>query len=198
MDNSKWYYDAVFYHLYPQSFLDTNGDGIGDIDGIIQKLDYIQSLGADAVWSNSLWLSHSFGDAGYDIVDHKAISPRYGNLSTFDRFVAEAHKMDIRVLGEMNFAATSDEHPWFLESKKMAKNRHSKWYVWSRKPETVTTYGGFWIPWEGERYESHYVAWLPHQPWLNYGFPDLPSEDGNSYDDPDLRELREELKQIDV
>ena len=196
MEKNKWYFNSVFYHIYPQSFFDTNGDGVGDIDGMIEKLDYIQSLGIDAIWSNSLWLSYSFCDAGYDIVDHMAIAPRYGDLPTFKIFLEEAHKRDIRVLGEMNFAATSDEHPWFLESMKMKKNRYSKWYIWSKKPETVSTYKGFWIPYRGKRYDSYYVGWLPNQPWLNYGFPGLDDEDGNNYDDPDLLALREELKKI--
>jgi len=127
MNKDKWYFNSVFYHIYPQSFLDTDGDGIGDIAGMIEKLDYIQSLGVDAIWSNSLWLSHSFDDAGYDIVDHMAIAPRYGDMSAMKLFIKEIHKRGMRILGEMDFAATSDAHPWFLESMKMEKNRYSKW-----------------------------------------------------------------------
>lgn len=196
MDKSKWYFNSVFYHLYPQSFFDTNGDGIGDLEGMIRKLDYIQSLGVDAVWPNSLWMSYSFKDAGYDIVDYKAIAPRYGNLKTFDRFIAEAHKRNIKVLGEMDFAATSDEHPWFKQSQKMEKNRYSKWFVWCQNPQSMKIRRGLWMFYESERHESYYVGWLPHQPWLNYGFPGLGKKHGDSYDDPDLKALREELKDI--
>ncbi len=203
MDRSKWYFNAVSYQIYPQSFFDTNGDGIGDLNGIIEKLDYVKSLGVDAIWINSLFESYSFKDAGYDIVDHKSIAPRYGDLSTFDRLVEKAHRKGLRVIGEMNFACTSNEHPWFIESRKMERNKYSNWYVWSRKPimynevqNIMGMRGGSWVHFEAERYDSYYVGWLPFQPWLNFGVPSLEEENANTYDHPDLRALRQELRDV--
>jgi len=205
MDKSKWYFNSVFYQLFPQTFLDTNNDGIGDLEGMISKLDYLQSLGIDAIWPNSLWLSYLHKDGNYDIVDHKAIDPRYGDLRTYDRFISEAHKRNIKVLGEMNFGATSEEHPWFKESRKMEKNRYSKWYVWTENPQLLGVPIGWmgvprgaWMVSDEGRYDSYFIGieQMPHQPWLNYGFPGLTKENGSDYDDPDLKALRKELKDI--
>lgn len=195
MNNSKWYFNCVFYQIYPQSFQDSNADGVGDLEGIIGKLDYLQSLGIDALWLNPVYVS-PFRDAGYDVTDYKAIAPRYGNLSIFDRLIQEAHKRDIKVLMDLVFNHTSNEHPWFRESQKMEKNRYSKWYVWCKHPELIRLNRGSWAMWAAERYESYYHQFTFYQPDLNFGFPDLPEENGNSYNDPDLKALREELKGV--
>ncbi len=195
MNNSKWYFNSVFYQIYPQSFQDSNGDGIGDLEGIIARLDYLQSLGIDAIWLNPVYPS-PFKDAGYDVADYKNIAPRYGNLSAFDHLIKEAHKRNIKILMDLVFNHTSSEHPWFRESQKMQKNRYSKWYVWCSSFKPVDLGTGSWAMWTAERYESYYHRFTFHQPDLNFGFPYLSKEDGNSYDDPDIKALREELKSV--
>jgi len=193
MNSSKWYFNSIFYQIYPQSFQDSNGDGIGDLEGIIFRLDYLQSLGIDAIWLNPVYPS-PFKDAGYDVADYKNIAPRYGNLATFDRLIKEAHKKNIKIIMDIVFNHTSNEHPWFRNSQKMQKNRYSKWYVWCPSFKPINLDSGSWAMWTAERYESYYHQFTFHQPDLNFGFPDLPKEYGNSYDDPDIKALREELK----
>ncbi|NQS90486.1 glycosylase [Patescibacteria group bacterium] len=193
MNSSKWYFNSIFYQIYPQSFQDSNGDGIGDLEGIIFRLDYLQSLGIDAIWLNPVYPS-PFKDAGYDVADYKNIAPRYGNLATFDRLIKEAHKKNIKIIMDIVFNHTSNKHPWFRNSQKMQKNRYSKWYVWCDSFKPIDLGSGSWAMWTAERYESYYHQFTFHQPDLNFGFPDLPKEYGNSYDDPDIKALREELK----
>lgn len=199
MDESKWYFNGVFYEIYPMSFQDSNNDGIGDLEGIINRLDYLKDLGVDAIWVCAGMVS-AFKDGGFDIVDYKNIDPRHGSLEIYDRYVKEAHKRNIKVIACLLFACTSDEHPWFKESLKMEKNRYSKWYIWVEYPYSIKTDSGSWMIYNAdpnvERYDSYFVGWLPHQPWLNYGSPGLSKENGNDYNDPDVKALREELKSI--
>lgn len=202
MNESKWYFDSVFYQVFPMSFQDSNDDGIGDLAGLISKLNYIKDLGMDAIYINAGFIS-AFRDGGFDISDYKDIDPRQGDLKTFDRLVKEAHKRNIKVITDLLFTATSDEHPWFKQSSKMERNRYSKWYVWTEEVPPVKTDGTssrYWMTYNAnpkvERYESYFIGWLPHQPNLNYGFPGLSKENGNRYNDPDLRALRDELKSI--
>ena len=110
-----WLKSAVFYEIYPQSFYDTNRDGIGDLNGIIQKLDYVKSLGCNALWINPCFES-PFMDAGYDVSDYKKIAPRYGTNEDAKRLFEEAHKRGMKVLFDLVPGHTSDRHPWFLES----------------------------------------------------------------------------------
>jgi maltose alpha-D-glucosyltransferase/alpha-amylase len=110
----QWLENAVFYEIYPQSFYDTNGDGIGDFEGIIQKLDYIKDLGCNALWINPCFDS-PFKDAGYDVRDYKKTAPRYGTNEDLKRLFAEAHRRGIRVLLDLVPGHTSEEHPWFKE-----------------------------------------------------------------------------------
>ena len=117
----SWLKDAVFYEIYPQSFNYTNGDGIGDIPGIEEKLDYIKELGCNALWINPCYDS-PFHDAGYDVRDYKKVAPRYGTNDDLVRLFREAHARGIRVLLDLVPGHTSEEHPWFLESKKLAPN----------------------------------------------------------------------------
>ena len=135
-----------------------------------------------------------FKDAGYDVADYKNIAPRYGDLNTFDRLIKEAHKRDIKVLMDLVFNHTSNEHLWFKQSQKMERNRYSKWYVWSSEPINLGT--GSWAMWVSEHYESYYHRFTFYQPDLNFGFPNLTEENGNRYDDPDLKALRDELKGV--
>ena len=121
---AKWLKDTVFYEIYPQSFNDTNGDGIGDIPGITEKLDYIKSLGCNALWINPCYDS-PFKDAGYDVRDYKKVAPRYGTNEDLYHLFDEAHKKGIRVLLDLVPGHTSEEHPWFRESQKVEKNEYS-------------------------------------------------------------------------
>ena len=127
---AKWLKDTVFYEIYPQSFYDTNGDGIGDINGITAKLDYIKSLGCNALWINPCFDS-PFKDAGYDVRDYKKVAPRYGTNEDLYNLFEEAHKKGIRVLLDLVPGHTSEEHPWFLESQKTEKNEYSDRFIWT-------------------------------------------------------------------
>jgi alpha-glucosidase len=124
-----WWKHAVIYEIYPRSFQDSNGDGIGDLNGITERLDYLQSLGIDAIWLSPIYPSPQV-DFGYDISDYEAIDPQYGTLADFDRLVAEAKKRNIRIIMDMVMNHTSDQHPWFIESKSSRNNPKRDWYIW--------------------------------------------------------------------
>lgn len=113
----KWWQTAVIYQIYPRSFCDSNGDGIGDLQGIIQKLDYIQKLGVDAIWLSPVYRSPQ-DDNGYDISDYQDIDPMFGTLADMDELIAEAARRHIRIIMDLVLNHTSDEHPWFVEAKK--------------------------------------------------------------------------------
>ena len=110
-----WLKKSIFYEIYPQSFLDTNGDGIGDLPGIVEKLDYIRELGCNALWLNPCFLS-PFGDAGYDVEDYCRVAPRYGTNDDLIRLFEEAHRRDMHVILDLVPGHTSIRHPWFTES----------------------------------------------------------------------------------
>ena len=116
----NWLNDAVFYEIYPQSFYDSNGDGIGDLQGIIQKLDYVKNLGCNAIWLNPVYDS-PFMDAGYDVRDYKRVAPRYGTNEDLVELFDEAHARGIKILLDLVPGHTSDTNPWFLEAKKAEK-----------------------------------------------------------------------------
>ena len=126
----EWLKDTVFYEIYPQSFQDTNGDGIGDLQGIIDRLDYIRDLGCNALWINPCFDS-PFMDAGYDVRDYKKVAPRYGTNEDLYRLFEEAHGRGIRVLLDLVPGHTSDQHFWFRESAKEERNKYSDRYIWT-------------------------------------------------------------------
>ena len=126
---TEWWKHAVFYEIYPRSFQDSNGDGIGDLNGITNRLDYLQTLGMDAIWLSPIYPSPQV-DFGYDISNYEAIDPQYGTLADFDKLVAEAKKRNIRVIMDMVLNHTSDKHPWFEESKSSRTNAKRDWYMW--------------------------------------------------------------------
>jgi alpha-glucosidase len=128
--DSTWWKHAVIYEIYPRSFQDSNGDGIGDLNGITQRLDYLQALGVDAIWISPMYPSPQV-DFGYDISDYENVDPQYGTLQDFDRLVAEAKKRNIRVVLDMVLNHTSDKHKWFIESASSRTNAKRDWYVWS-------------------------------------------------------------------
>lgn len=127
---ANWLENSVFYEIYPQSFCDSNGDGIGDIPGIIGKLDYIRELGCNALWLNPCYLS-PFGDAGYDVADYCQVAPRYGSNEDLEHLFQEAHKREMHVILDLVPGHTSTEHPWFKESSKAEENPYQGRYIWS-------------------------------------------------------------------
>jgi maltose alpha-D-glucosyltransferase/alpha-amylase len=165
----KWLESAVFYEIYPQSFYDASGDGIGDIEGIIQKLDYVRDLGCNALWINPCFDS-PFKDAGYDVRDYRKVAPRYGTNDDLFRLFGEAHKKGIRVLLDLVPGHTSEEHPWFKESQKAAPNEFSDRYIWT---DSWFTWGGEnirFVAGEAERNGVYIINFFKCQPALNYGF----------------------------
>jgi alpha-glucosidase len=124
-----WWKHAVIYEAYPRSFQDSNGDGVGDLKGITERLDYLQALGINAIWLSPIYPSPQV-DFGYDISDYENVDPQYGNLVDFDQLVAEAKKRNIRIIMDMVMNHTSDKHPWFIESKSSRNNPKRDWYIW--------------------------------------------------------------------
>lgn len=165
---TKWLDDAIFYEIYPQSFCDTNGDGIGDFQGIIEKLDYIKELGCNAIWLNPCFES-PFGDAGYDVSDYYKAAPRYGTNEDLKRLFAQAHERGMHVLLDLVPGHTSVEHKWFKESMKGERNAYTDRYVWTDNvwhiPEKMNALCGI-----SERNGACVVNFFSHQPALNYGF----------------------------
>ncbi len=129
MKNEQWWKDAVIYQIYPKSFKDSNGDGIGDINGIISKLDYLEKLGIDAIWLSPVYKSPQ-DDNGYDIADYQAIDAMFGTLEDMDRLISEAKSHHIRIIMDLVLTRTSDEHRWFQEAKKSKDNPYHDYYVW--------------------------------------------------------------------
>jgi alpha-amylase amy13G len=163
-----WLKDTVFYEIYPQSFYDTNEDGIGDIEGIIQKLDYIKELGCNALWINPFYDS-PFMDAGYDVRDYKKVAKRYGTNEDAKRLFKEAHKRGIKVLLDLVAGHTSDEHEWFKASKKAQKNEYSDRYVWTNGAFT-TIKDKPYISGMSDRDGVYMLNFFASQPALNYGW----------------------------
>jgi maltose alpha-D-glucosyltransferase/alpha-amylase len=191
---ATWLKDAVFYEIYPQSFYDTNGDGIGDFNGIIEKLDYIKSLGCNALWINPCYDS-PFTDAGYDVRDYKKVAPRYGTNNDLYRLFGEAHKKGIRVLLDLVPGHTSEEHPWFKESQKEEKNEYSNRYIWTnhwfRGPKGLNYVAG-----EAERNAAYVLNFFKCQPALNYGFLNPTEPWQLPIDHPDAIATREAMKDV--
>lgn len=163
-----WLNDAVFYEVYPQSFCDSNGDGIGDINGIISKLDYIFSLGCTALWINPCFVS-PFRDGGYDVADYRMVAPRYGSNEDLYRLFAEAHARRMHVLLDLVPGHTSDQHPWFQRSALPSANPYSSRYIWTDSvwtaPRDLRCISGS-VPRNG----NYVVNFFSTQPALNYGF----------------------------
>ena len=189
-----WLGNAVFYEIYPQSFLDTNGDGIGDICGIIEKLDYIKNLGCNAIWINPCFDS-PFKDAGYDVRDYRKVAERYGTNDDLVRLFQEAHRRDMHILLDLVPGHTSEEHPWFLASQKQEENEFSGRYVWTDFCfDRMTGYN--YVAGEGERSGTYLINFFKCQPALNYGFlhPKHPWQ--HTPDHPDCRATFEAM--VDV
>lgn len=182
--SDAWWRHAVIYEIYPQSFQDSDGDGVGDLKGITSRLDYLKGLGIDAIWITPVYPSPGV-DNGYDISDYTAIDPRYGTMADFDTLVAEAKKRGIRVLMDFVINHTSDQHPWFKESRSSRDNPRRDWYVWrDGKGETATSQGeppNNWQSWFGhsawqwdEKTRQYYYHYFyVQQPDLNWRNPEV-------------------------
>ncbi len=198
-DCPHWVHDAVFYQIYPQSYYDSNGDGIGDLPGIIRKLDYIKSLGVGAVWINPFFRS-PFGDGGYDIADYFAVDPRYGTNDDARTLFSEAHRRGLKVLFDFVASYTSIEHPWFQASSRQEHNAHSNWYIWTDNIwiDPPEHFRGSFIKGYGSRNGQYMQNFYYCEPALNFGFaapdPKLPWQ--LPIDHPDIHAMRETMKKV--
>lgn len=175
----EWWKHAVFYEVYPRSFADSNDDGIGDLNGITSKLDYLKDLGVDAIWITPCFPSPQV-DFGYDVSNYTDIDPMYGTLRDFDLLVSEAGKRDIRVILDFVVNHTSDQHPWFLDSKSSKGAGHRDWYIWrdAKGPDQppnnwLSTFGSPAWKYDPQTKQSYYHYFYPEQPDLNWRNPEV-------------------------
>lgn len=175
-----WWQSAIVYQIYPWSFQDSNGDGVGDLPGIISRLDYLNgtsdSLGVDAIWLSPIYPS-PMHDFGYDVMDYRDIDPRFGTLADFDRLISEAHRRGIRIIMDLVLNHTSDQHPWFVESRSSRKSPKRDWYYWAdgkagRRPPNnwAARFGGSaWTrdPRTGQYYLHSFLSQQPDLNWTN-------------------------------
>jgi alpha-glucosidase len=181
-ENRNWWKNAVIYEVYPRSFQDSNGDGIGDLNGITSRLDYLQNLGVNAIWLTPIYPSPQV-DFGYDISDYYSIDPQYGTLADFDRLVAEAHKHHIGIIMDLVLNHTSDQHAWFKESESSRSNLKANWYMWHdpkmvdghREPPNnwESLFGGSAWQWDPARQQYYYHRFYIQQPDLNWNNPQV-------------------------
>lgn len=170
---SPWYHHTTIYQIYPRSFYDSNGDGIGDIQGIIKKLDYIKEMGFETIWCSPFFKSPQ-KDFGYDISDYTDIAPEYGTVADAEQLIQEVHKRGMRIVFDMVMNHSSDEHPWFKESASSRDNPKADWYIWRDKPtlwrSSLHMKGWHYSP---ERKQYYWASFLSFQPDLNYRNPDV-------------------------
>jgi alpha-glucosidase len=181
-ENPSWWKNAVIYEIYPRSFQDSNGDGIGDLNGITSRLDYLRKLGVDAIWLTPSYPSPQV-DFGYDISNYEAIDPQYGTMADFERLVSEARQRHIRILMDLVLNHTSDQHPWFKESASSRTNPKADWYMWRdpkmvnghREPPNnwVSLFGGSAWQWDPARQQYYYHCFYVQQPDLNWDNPQV-------------------------
>ena len=174
MSDAPWWRGAVTYQIYPRSFMDTNGDGVGDLPGIIDKLDYVASLGVDAIWIAPFFRS-PMADFGYDIADYRDVDPLFGTIADFDRLLAKAHGLGLKVMIDQVLSHTSMEHAWFKESRESRDNPRADWYVWADASDDGTPpnnwlslFGGCAWQWEPRRGQYYLHNFLTSQPDLNF------------------------------
>ena len=174
----KWWQKAVFYQIYPRSFADGNGDGIGDFYGMIDRLDYLQDLGIDALWLSPHYPSPQY-DCGYDVSDYTDVEPEYGRLADFERFLDEAHRRSIRVILDLVLNHTSDQHPWFIESRSSRDNPRRDWYVWRDGEDGAppnnwcSGFGGSAWEYDPTTGQYYYHYFFKQQPDLNWRNPEV-------------------------
>jgi alpha-glucosidase len=177
--NYLWWQSGVIYQIYPRSFQDSNGDGVGDLKGIIQRLDYLQWLGVSAIWISPLYPS-PMADFGYDISDYQGIHPLFGTMDDFDELLQQAHRRNLKIILDLVPNHTSDQHPWFLESRSSKDNPKRDWYIWKDGREDgslpnnwLSVFGGPAWEWDETTGQYYYHAFLKEQPDLNWRNPDV-------------------------
>lgn len=181
MKSTKWWKQAVVYQIYPKSFQDSNGDGIGDLRGIIKRLDYLETLGIDAIWLSPVCKSPQ-ADNGYDISDYQDIDPMFGSLADMEALIAEAKKHNIRIIMDLVLNHTSNQHRWFEEAKKSKDNPYHDYYVWRDGEEGTApndmkaVFGGSAWEWVPELKQYYFHQFLPEQPDLNWENPKVREE----------------------
>jgi len=182
LDAQPWWKGASIYQIYPRSFFDSNGDGIGDLPGITQRLEYVASLGVDAIWLSPFFKS-PMADFGYDVADYRDVDPIFGTLADFDALIARAHLLGLRVLIDQVWAHTSDQHAWFVESRASRDNPKADWYVWhDARPEGSpptnwqSVFGGPAWTWDARRGQYYMHNFLKEQPQLNCHLPEVQEE----------------------
>lgn len=174
-----WWKGAVIYQIYPRSYQDTNGDGVGDLNGITQRLDHIASLGVDGIWISPFFTS-PMKDFGYDVADYCDVDPVFGTLDNFDRLLERAHALGLKVIIDQVYAHSSDAHAWFAESRQDRTNARADWYVWKDpKPDGTppnnwqAVFGGPSWTWDARRQQYFMHNFLPSQPQLNLHNPEV-------------------------
>lgn len=181
-DAKNWFQEAIFYEVLIRGFFDSNGDGTGDIRGLIEKLDYLEWLGVDCIWLLPFYKS-PLRDGGYDISDFLTVLPAYGEVSDLETLIGRAHQKNIRVIADLVMNHTSDQHPWFLESKRDRTNPKADWYVWSDSDEMyrgariifVDSETSNWT-YSQERQQFYWHRFFYHQPDLNYDNEEVQEE----------------------
>jgi alpha-glucosidase len=176
---ADWWRGAVLYEIYPRSFQDTTGDGVGDLAGITRRLPYLADLGVDAIWIAPFFKS-PMKDFGYDVSDYKAVDPLFGTLADFDVLIAEAHRLGLKVVIDQVLSHTSDQHPWFREGRANRTNPKADWYVWADpKPDGtppnnwLAIFGGSAWEWDTRRLQYYFHNFLVEQPDLNFHNPEV-------------------------
>jgi alpha-glucosidase len=180
MDNNfLWWRDGIIYQIYPRSFADSNNDGIGDLQGIISKLDYLQSLGIDALWLSPIFPSPDV-DFGYDVSDYTGIDPKFGTMTDFETLVTQAKQRNIHILLDLVLNHTSDQHPWFIESTRSKDNPYHDWYIWhDPKPNGeapnnwLSHFGGPGWKYDPDMGQYYYHMFYEEQPDVNWRHPDV-------------------------
>ena len=179
---SQWWKKSVVYQIYPKSFYDSNGDGVGDLKGVIQKLDYLKGLGIDVIWLSPVYQS-PMDDNGYDISNYQAIAEEFGSMEDMDRLIIEAEKRDIKIIMDLVVNHTSDEHPWFLESKRDLHNPKRDWYIWKNGKEDGTPpnnwrsiFGGSCWEYDEQTNQYYLHVFSKKQPDLNWENPQVRNE----------------------
>lgn len=176
-DDTPWWKGASIYQVYPRSFADSNGDGIGDLAGVTARLEHIASLGVDALWLSPFFPS-PMKDFGYDVADYCNVDPIFGTLADFDALIARAHDLGLKVLIDQVFSHSSDQHPWFVDSRSSKASAHADWYVWADaksdgSPPTnwQSVFGGPAWTWDARRGQYYMHNFLKEQPQLNVHNP---------------------------
>lgn len=176
-----WWKESVVYQIYPRSFCDSNGDGIGDLNGIISKLEYLKELGIDVIWLSPVYQSPN-DDNGYDISDYKAIMTKFGTMEDYDRMLARAHELGIKIMMDLVVNHTSDEHAWFVESRKSKENPYRDYYIWrdgknGKEPNNWGgCFGGSAWKYDGDTEQYYLHLFSPKQPDLNWDNPQVRKE----------------------